>query len=162
MGYGGNAYRFTLAPGKYAFLLALPEGGPPGQMSPGTMAILEVSPYPAPRRRPISRRRLPIRTSSHSPAIGSGTNAGSVTRVPLIVTPPAGDQPPRLALRGDQPASASTTAVPAASPAGSNVNPPADSYSERRTAGSSIAPPENFASESATARAAASSRASGP
>ena len=32
-------------------------------------------------RRPISRRRLPIRTSSHSPAIGSGTNAGSATRV---------------------------------------------------------------------------------
>ena len=26
------------------------------------------------RRRPISRRRLPIRTSSHSPATGSGTN----------------------------------------------------------------------------------------
>ncbi len=32
---------------------------------------------------------MPIRTSSHSPAIGSGTNAGSVTRWPLIVTPPA-------------------------------------------------------------------------
>lgn len=44
VGYCGNVYRFRLAPGKYAFLLAAPDGGPPGQMSPGTIAILEVSP----------------------------------------------------------------------------------------------------------------------
>jgi len=44
VGYCGNAYMLTLAPGKYAFLLAPPDGGPPGQMSPGTMAILEVTP----------------------------------------------------------------------------------------------------------------------
>ncbi len=44
VGYCGNAYRFTLTAGKYAFLPASPEGGPPGQMSAGTMAILEVSP----------------------------------------------------------------------------------------------------------------------
>ena len=41
--------------------------------------------------RPTSRRRFPIRMSSHSPAIGSGTNAGSVTRAPFTVTPPSGD-----------------------------------------------------------------------
>jgi hypothetical protein len=44
VGEGGNAYRFTLAPGKYAFLLAPPDSAPPGQMSPGAMAILEVTP----------------------------------------------------------------------------------------------------------------------
>ena len=44
VGEGGNAYLFTLAPGKYAFLLAPPDSAPPGQMSPGAMAILEVSP----------------------------------------------------------------------------------------------------------------------
>ena len=44
VGEGGNAYRFTLAPGKYAFLLAPPDSAPQGQMSPGAMAILEVAP----------------------------------------------------------------------------------------------------------------------
>jgi hypothetical protein len=44
VGECGNAYRFTLSPGKYPFFLAPPDEGPPAQMSPGTMAILEVSP----------------------------------------------------------------------------------------------------------------------
>ncbi len=44
LGECGNVYRFTLAPGKYAFLPAPPDGGGSGQQSVGTMAILEVSP----------------------------------------------------------------------------------------------------------------------
>jgi len=44
LGYCGNVYKLVLAPGKYAFLLDPPDGGPPGVMSAGTMAILEVSP----------------------------------------------------------------------------------------------------------------------
>ena len=61
------------------------------------------APRPQPVLRPISRRRLPMRTSSHSPAIGSGTRAGSVTRVPLTVTPPAAIGPARLASRREDP-----------------------------------------------------------
>jgi hypothetical protein len=44
VGECGNVYRFTLAPGKYAFLPAPPDGRPSGPQSVGPLAILEVSP----------------------------------------------------------------------------------------------------------------------
>jgi hypothetical protein len=44
VGYCGNVYKYTLAPGKYAFLLAPPDDSSPGLISPQTMAILEVTP----------------------------------------------------------------------------------------------------------------------
>ena len=82
----------------------------------------------ATRGRPISRRRLPIRTSSHSPAIGSGTSAGSVTRVAVDRHAAARDHPARLAPRGEdaRPRPAGPR-PPGRAIAGSNVNPPVDS-----------------------------------
>ena len=97
-----------------------------------------------------------MRTSSHSPAIGSGTVAASVMRAPLIVTPPPAISRRASPFDARSPASASSVALPAASHAGWNVNPPADAYRAARTAGSSIGSAENLAAESATARAAAS------
>ena len=44
LGYCGNVYKLVLAPGKYAFLLDPPDGGPAGVMSGGTMEILDVTP----------------------------------------------------------------------------------------------------------------------
>ena len=44
VGYCGNVYRFTLTPGKYAFLHEPPDGDPPQPVPPGSMAILEVTP----------------------------------------------------------------------------------------------------------------------
>ena len=44
VGYCGNVYRFTLAPGKYAFLLGPQDGQPPRPVAPGSMAVLEVTP----------------------------------------------------------------------------------------------------------------------
>ena len=44
VGYCGNVYRFTLAPGKYAFLVDPPDGDPPQPVPAGSMAILEVTP----------------------------------------------------------------------------------------------------------------------
>ena len=87
-----------------------------------------------PARRPISRRRLPIRTSSHSPAMGSGTNAGSDTRVPVDRHAPAGDRPSRLAPRREDARLRQERRGAIASVAGSNVNPPVDSNSDRSTA----------------------------
>src|SRR4051794_15360966 len=98
-----------------------------------------------------------MRTSSHSPAIGSGGKSVSPTRTPLIVTPP-----PAIIRRASPrdaktPASASRTAAPDATQEGSNSNPPAESYSDAKTAGSVMASGENSASESAIARAVAAS-----
>ena len=56
-----------------------------------------------------------MRTSSHSPAIGSGTNDGSATRCPLIVTPPAAIVRRASPFEANSPASARTAAVPNAS-----------------------------------------------
>ena len=86
-------------------------------------------------RRPISRRRLPIRTSSHSPAIGSGTKAGSATRSPLIVTPPPAIIRRASPREANTPASARSDRRPAGDGARANVNPPADSNSDRERLG---------------------------
>ena len=71
--------------------------------------------------------------------------AASVIRAPLIVTPPPAISRRASPFDARSPASASSAALPAASHAGSNVNPPADAYRTARTAGSSIGSAENFA-----------------
>ena len=65
-------------------------------------------------------------------------SAASVMRTPLIVTPPPAISRRASPFDARSPASASSVALPAASHAGSNVNPPADAYRAARTAGSSI------------------------
>ena len=113
--------------------------------------------YP-PAPRPISRRRLPMRTSSHSPAIGSGTKAGSVTRSPLTVTPPPAISRRASPARRPAPASASSGRTRRRAPPASKVNPPVDSKSEREHRRVVDRPrPRTAPRESATARAAAAS-----
>ena len=85
-----------------------------------------------PTSRPISRRRLPRRTSSHSPATGSGIDSGSVTRVPLTVTPPPAMSRRASPLEATSPAPASTATT---EPPLVNVKPPVAAWRDARTVG---------------------------
>ena len=133
------------------------------QHSPAGIAPLSLRRATAPldrdqsARRPTSRRRFPMRTSSHRPAIGSGMRAGSVTRSPFTVTPPAAIIRRASLFDGNRPASASRAETPPASDGAVNVNPPDDSNSDWSVSRSRIVSDENLASESAIARNVAAS-----
>ena len=106
------------------------------------------------RRRPISRRRLPMRTSSHSPPTSSGTSAPSATRVPFTVTPPPAIKRRASPRDATTPASARSTAMPPAMTS-EREHEPAGRLEERpEHRGSEIDSPEKSAALSGSACAA--------
>ena len=77
-----------------------------------------------PTFRPISRRRLPIRTSSHSPAIGSGTSAGSPHADTVDRHPTARDRPAGFTARREEPRLGEQDGDAGGEHFAVNVNPP--------------------------------------